>query len=326
MNHDENAHNVAPGGDGLVNGKTEFSHGQDEISDEFILEADLSGRTRIVSSDFAEAEAEKEKDERKVDMVQTVTQLEELNRLLGELNFRELILQFGKVQGDLELIRYELDLVKKEGLQVQESLSQSDYLENHDKVNPMELIGELRERIYALADCVRQLISQQEILSSYANSSRGWLLERSGEVLHALGRVREAQKSRMEMVASLTRMLDSDAPNEKLASAALEFAVLMRELDGEEGLKQLDSVIVEMGGFRDEVEQAETMVLGDPIRLDTLKDNLGLLEEVPNMAGELLSFLTMVVRTLDKIASGWNGTQSTENTNQEEMPLTESDE
>jgi len=106
----------------------------------------------------------------------------------------------------------------------------------------------------------------------------------------------------------------------------LEFAVLMRELDGEEGLKQLDSVIVEMGGFRDEVEQAETMVLGDPIELDKLKDNLGLLEEVPNMAGELLSFLTMVVSTLDKIASGWNGVQSTENTNQEEMPLTESDE
>ncbi len=326
MNHDENAHNIAHDGNGLVNEKADLSSGQDEISDEYILEADLSGRTRIVSSDAAEKEVENESKEMKVDVVQTVTRLEELNRLLGELNFRELILQFGKVQGDLELIRYELDLLRNESLHVQETLSQTEYFENLGKVKPTDLISELREKIYGLADSVRHLISQQEILSSYTKNSRGWLLERSGEVLHALGRVRESQRTRMEMVSSLNEMLDSDAPNEKLASAALEFAVLMRELDGEEGLKQLDSLMLEVSGFRDEVEKAENLVLGDVPRLNKLKDNLGLLEEVPNMAGELLSFLTTVLQTLDKIAAGWNGAQSTEDADLEEMPLPESDE
>ncbi|NOY23461.1 MAG: hypothetical protein GXO70_08120 [Acidobacteria bacterium] len=325
MNYDENAHDIAHKGDETVNGKTEFGPGQDEISDEFILEADLSGGTRLVSSENVEKE-EREKDEMTVDVIQTVTRLEELDRLLGELNFHELIMQFGKVQGDLELIRYELDILRNESTRVREALSQTDYLENHGQVEPIEIIGDFRERIYALADGVRKLISQQEILSNYATSSRGWLLDRSGEALQSLKRFREAQRSRMEMVASLNEMLESDAPNEKLASAALEFAVLMRELDGDEGLEKLDTVISEMSGFRDEVEQAETMVLGDTPQLEDMKDNLGLIEEVPNMAGELFSFLATVLRTLDKIAIGWNGEKSTESTDQEEISSAEPDE
>ncbi len=325
MNYDENARNIAHKGNETANIKTEFDPGQDEISDEFILETDLSGGTRIVSSENVEKE-EREKDEMTVDVVQTVTRLEELDRLLGELNFRELIMQFGKVQGDLELIRYELDILRNESTRVRETLSKTDYLENNGQVEPIEMIGDFRERIYALADGVRKLISQQEILSNYATGSRGWLLDRSGEALQSLKRIREAQRSRMEMVASLNEMLESDAPNEKLASAALEFAVLMRELDGDEGLEKLDTVISEMSGFRDEVEQAETMVLGDMPQLEDMKDNLGLIEEVPNMAGELFSFLATVLRTLDKIEAGWSGEQSVESTDQEEISSAESDE
>jgi|GEM_PF-2609345 len=328
MVHDENVHDIASMGNEPVNEKSASDSVRDEKVDAFILEGDLSGSQAHRSPD-GETELKTEesgKDEMTVDVVETVTRLEELDRLLGELNFRELIMQFGKVQGDLELIRYELDALRNESTRVHEILTRTDYLRSRDITAPMEIIGEFRERIYALTDGVRKLISQQEILISYARSSRGWLLERSGEALEALTRIREAQRSRMEMVASLNQMLESDTPNEKLASAALEFAVLMRELDGDEGLEKLDSVISDMGGFRDEVEQAESIVLEDSPRLEDMKEDLGLVEEVPGITGELLSFLATVSRTLDKIETGWNGQENSENTIQEEMPPAESDE
>ena len=338
MNRGENVHDADHTADESVNGKTDADAGQEENDSEFILSGDLSGDWDDDSTEDGEnleeikklkengKHEESERDEMTVDVGETVTRLEELDRLLGELNFRELILQFGRVQGDMELIRYELDTVKKESIRVREALSQTEHMDIQGDLEPVEIIRGLRERIYSLADGIRNIISQQEILSNYATSSRGWLLERSGEALESLERIREAQRARMEMVASLNEMLESDAPNEKLASAALEFAVLMRELDGDEGLEKLDSVIFEMDGFRAEVERAETLVLGDVPQLEKLKDNLGLVEELPNMAGELLSFLTTVVRTLDKIETGWNGGQSSGNISQEEMPLAEPDE
>lgn len=332
MNRGENVHDAEHTADESVNGKTDADTGQEGSDSEFILSGDLSGDWDSDSTEDGEnfeetkKHEESKREEMTVDVGEAVTRLEELDRLLGELNFRELILQFGRVQGDMELIRYELDIIKKESTRVREALSQTEHMDIQGDLEPVEIIRVLRERIYFLADGIRNIISQQEILGNYATSSRGWLLERSGEVLQSLGRIREAQRARMEMVASLNEMLKSDVPNEKLASAALEFAVLMGELDGDEGLEKLDSVISEMDGFRAEVEQAETLVLGDAPQLEKLNDNLGLVEELPNMAGELLSFLITVVRTLDKIAAGWNEEQSIGDTSQEEMPLAESDE
>ncbi|MCK5878978.1 MAG: hypothetical protein KAH24_04320, partial [Holophagae bacterium] len=235
MNSGENVHDAEHMADESVNEKTDSEPEQKGSDSEFILSGDLSGDWDSDSTDDVEnlkeieklKESEKheesERDEMTVDVGETVTRLEELDRLLGELNFRELIMQFGRVQGDLELIRYELDTVKKESMRVREALSQTEHMDIQSGVEPVEIIRGLRERIYSLADGVRKVISQQEILSTYATSSRGWLLDRSGVALEALERIREAQRARMEMVASLNEMLESDAPNERLASAALEF-------------------------------------------------------------------------------------------------------
>ncbi len=297
---------------------------QQATDDDFILSGDLSGTGSVAGEPGGDGK-DGEQNEMTVDVVRTVTRLEELNRLLGELNFRELIVQFGKVQGDLELIRYELDGLREESGRVWKALSDMGVFEPGREADSSELAGTLRERMNSLVSDVRELLSRQEILNNYVANSRGWLLERSGDALDALTRIRDAQNARMKLVDSLNEMLESDAPNETLASAALEFAVLMRELDAGEGVEKLDTVISEISGFRDEVERAENLVLTDAPDTDGLNESLVLAERLPGMTGELFSFLKTVSDKLKEIEAGWNGAQSDTAAVPDEAPSADSD-
>ncbi|NOZ13506.1 MAG: hypothetical protein GXO69_07635 [Acidobacteria bacterium] len=326
MNQDDRTRAAVPPGDEKAAGTPGSGTDSEARGDEFILTGDLSGRPdEDLSGDGGGNEGDGKAD-MTVDVGETVNRLEQLDRLLGELNFRELIMQFGKVQGELELIRYELDTVKKESVRVREKLMETECLNFSVETGTVETVRKFRERVSALVNGLRKLVSQQEILNNYVKNSRGWLLERSADALAALQRVRRVQKSRMEMAASLNQMLESDAPNEQLASAALEFAVLMRELDRDEGLEKLDEVISEISGFHEKVEQAESLVLNDSPPLDELNDSLGLVEIFPDVADGLLSFLTMVTRTLDTIEKGWNGEKLNHPPVQGETESAESDE
>ncbi len=326
MNQDDRTNDVVCPDNEKAAGSSGPGTDNEGHGEEFILTGDLSMRTDEGPAGNTAGNEGNGKADMTVDVGETVNRLEQLDRLLGELNFRELIMQFGKVQGELELIRYELDRLREESTRAQEKLAETGVFDFSEGKAAWDTMGQIREKISDFTAGVRKLISLQEILGNYMQNSRGWLLDRSADALAALQRVRQVQKSRMEMAASLNQMLESDAPNEELASAALEFAVLMRELDRDEGLEKLDEAISDISGFHDEVERAENMILNDMPSLDELNDSLGLMEAFPDAAGELLSFLTAVTQTLDTIEKGWNGEKLNHPPGQGETESTGSDE
>lgn len=187
----------------------------------------------------------------------TVNRLQELGDLLKELNFREMIMRFGELQAELDVLR--------DGVRQLKSLALSP-----DAGNTTESEVDVTATLQEAADQMKVAAEQLASFSAWKGDGQQNCIELASQVMDSLETLKQSHTARLAMAADLSDMVESDASNEQLASAALEFAVFLREIDAAQDLEAFEIAFAELKALHGDMKNLST----DGESVDQLVENL----------------------------------------------------
>lgn len=203
----------------------------------------------------------------------TVNRLQELGELLKELNFREMIVRFGELQAELDGLRDGARKLRQLSEQAETGLEDCDPAEK----DPEAL---LLRAVQSMESAAEQL----NAVGSWAGEGRRNCVELASQVMDSLEGLKQSHAARLSMASDLSDMVESDATNEQLASAALEFAVFLREIDAAKDLEAFEIAFAELKALYDDMKKLPAEQDGGDSMVSDLKNAVA---DVRAAAGEL---------------------------------------
>jgi len=237
---------------------------------------------------------------------ETVHQLQTLDTLLRKLNFRELILQFGQLQADLEVLHEGVQHLRKMVDEGETLLA--CVIGNGEPVEGTGIpLSKLNSRLEHLQRTLSVVLNRMLLERKVQGEERDRWLGQMQKAMDAMTRLHEIHRTRMEMIEALNRQVDSpDVSNQQLASAALEFAVYMRELEStpsgaafEEAFAELEVLRETLDAMKDQPDP--TADLPEP---EVLEDVMRFLGDLPDLVGEMSALLSNLSSELGGLAEG----------------------
>lgn len=227
------------------------------------------------------------------DVLGTMTRLQELDQILKELNFREMIVRFGQLQAEVDVLRdglHAIDQILAESRQSFGNLRDGDAKQVQDVVT-------------GFLDHMEQTTAVLEESDRFKMVGKSQCLDLISQALDTLKILHEAHVSRLGMAAQLSGLVDSDASNERLASAALEFAVYINELDVSSEMSQFEQAVTELEVLRDEFQvmqdKADPMIITED--LGRLKQRVEDIQRLPQLVGNARQLIERLDGELESV-------------------------
>ncbi len=273
---------------------------QTEIRAEDILSRNGNGRVRTHEID---------------QVFGAMSRLQELDELLKDLNFGEMIMRFGQLQAEVDVLRDGLDAIS--GILEK---SRATFAGNPEQTDDMEQV------ITGFLDHVDQTSEALEASDRMQSLGKSQCLNLVSQVLDSLKTLHSCHVSRLSMSTQLAAMVESDTPNEQLASAALEFAVYLKELDAPKDLEAFEQAMTELEVLRDEFRLLEERVEPELITedLDKLKVTVQDIRQLPELVGNARDLINSLDQSLQDVRSQLSRS-ITENGNPQETAVPDGD-
>lgn len=242
-----------------------------------------------------------------------MSRLQELDELLKDLNFGEMIMRFGQLQAEVDVLRDGLDSIG--------AILDKSRATFADKTDPSD---DLQQVITGFLDHVDQTSEALEASDRVQSLGKSQCLNLVSQVLDSLRTLHSCHVSRLSMSAELAAMVESDTPNEQLASAALEFAVYLKELDAPKDLEAFEQAMTELEVLRDEFQVLEERVEPELITedLDKLKVTVQDMRQLPELVGNARELINNLDQSLQDVRSQLSRSIA-ENGNAHDIPVPE---